>query len=165
MPAQYPTAAGAAGTKVYITTLAPASHDAAGFNAIADSATHAGDDGFEEIGYVTDLGTIPRAKRGYQEVTTLSGITYVIPQSAKMAATEMKAMLQPENKGQVILEAVGDGKTLCWFKLVYPSGRKKYWASYVNGVGDVVSGVEDALLIAWESVPLFDENGVGTVTG
>lgn len=165
MAAAYPTQAGAAGTKVYITTKAPATHDKAGFNAIPDSTTNTGADGFVEIGYMTSLGAIPRPKRNYKEVTTLSGITYKIAQSEKMEDTEMKALLQPENNGQKILEQVGNGTTLCWFKLITPSGRKKYWASYVTGVGDVIEGAEDELSTAWTSVPLFDENGIGPVTG
>lgn len=165
MAANYNELASASGTRVYITTKAPASHDAAGFNAIPDSATHTGADGFEEIGFVTDLGAIPRPKRSYEDKTTLSGITYKIAQSPKMEDTEMKALLQPANKGQSILEAVGDGVTICWFKTVTPSGRKKYWASYVTGVGDVIEGVEGAMSLAWTSVPLFDANGTGSVTG
>lgn len=165
MPATYNELASAAGTQVYITTKAPASHDTAGFNAIPNSATHDGTDGFEKIGFVTDIGTVPRPKRDYKGVTTLEGIEYQIPQGQKMDASDMKALLQPADKGQLILEGAGDGKTICWFKMVTPSGRKKYWASYVTGVGDVVEGNEDELSLAWTSIPLFDANGVGPVTG
>lgn len=77
----------------------------------------------------------------------------------------MKALLQSADSGQAVLESVGDGTTLCWFKMVTPNERKRYWACYVTGVGDVVEGNDGELSLAWTSVPLFDANGVGPVTG
>lgn len=165
MPAAYPNLARAAGTTIAISKLAPATHDKAGFDALVD-ATTPGDatTGFVEIGLVTNMGSIPKPVRGYKDVTTFNGITYKVPGSENMENSELSAVLDITGKGQEAVESVSDGTTICWYRWTMPNGRKKYIAAYTTGVGDNLTGPDDEITTSWTIVPLFDVNGVGTVT-
>lgn len=164
MTATYPQLASGAGTKLSISRLAPAEHDAAGFAGIPEGSAGDGTDGFEEVGLMLS-GSIPISMRQYKDVQVVSnGVTYKVPGAETVDKVTVQTLLNPTGAGATAIDAVKDGKTIVWFRWALPTGRKTYWAAYVTGVGDVVTGSDDEIATQFEVVPLYDINGVGGVT-
>lgn len=156
MPAVYPELASAAGTTLSISTTAPATHDAAGFAAIA---------AWETVGYVVNPGGLPRGVREYEDVDLLDGRSLVIIGSERMETIEVECVYQPGDDGQAAVEAAADGKTVVWFRWRLPMGRDVYAAAYVTGYAPNVEDAGGYVSATFTIKPIYDAEGVGAVYG
>lgn len=156
MPASYPSLPTAAGTTISISTTAPATHDAAGFTAVAAAS-------WKEIGMVVNGGGFPKTKRDFTEVNLLNGTSIVIPTNQTMEDIEVEAVYQENDAGQAAVEGVSDGKTICWFRWATPAGTKVYAAGYVTNFGPSAETAEDYVATTFTIKPIFDTNKVGPV--
>ena len=154
MPAEYPQLATAAGTTISISTTAPATHDAAGFEGIT---------GWIEIGAIVNSGGFPRSVREFNDVNLLDGSTLVIPLNETMENIEVEAVYQENDAGQTALEGVADGLTIAWFRWMTPAGTAIYAAGYVTGYGPSAETSEDYVGVTFTIKPIFDVNKVGPV--
>lgn len=158
MPASYPTIASAAGTKLSISTTAPATHNPAGFDAIAAGS-------WKDVGYVVNPGGFPRGTRDYEDVDLLDGRSLVIIGPERMEAIEVECVYQPDDAGQTAVQAASDGKTTVWFRWQLPSGKKIYAAAYVNGYAPNVEDAGGYVSATFTIKPIYDAAGVGAVYG
>lgn len=152
--AEYPQLATAAGTTISISTTGPATHDAAGFAAIAT---------WVEIGAVVNSGGFPKSVREYNDVNLLDGTTLVIPLNESMDDIEVEAVYQENDAGQTAVESVANGLTIAWFKWETPAGTQVYCAGYVTGYGPSAETSEDYVASTFTIKPIFDVNKVGPV--
>lgn len=153
----YPSVASASGTLVYITTTQPATHNAAGFDALAD---------WEAIGYLT-TGGLPKPVREFKKVKTLDGNEFVVTGSETMDQIEFGCIFQPGNQGQADVEAAADGVTLCFIKQQLPGAgvKPRYAAGYITGYAPNYTAADDEVTANFMFQPIFDDAGVGPVTG
>ena len=158
MPAVYPSLASAAGTKLSISTTAPATHTVAGFDGIAAGS-------WKDVGFITSPGGFPRGVREYEDVDLLDGSSLVIIQPERMESIEVEAVYQPEDAGQAAVQAASNGKTIVWFRWTTPAGRKVYCAGYVTGYAPNVEDVTGYVSATFTIKPIYDATGSGAVYG
>ena len=158
MPAVYPSLASAAGTKLSISTTAPATHDEAGFEAIAESS-------WEDIGYVVNAGGLPRGVREYEDVDLLDGRSMVIVGPERMEGIEIECVYQPGDEGQQTVRAAADGKTVVWLRWSLPMGQDIYAAAYLSGYAPSIEGAGSYVGVIFTARPIYDAEGVGAVYG
>jgi hypothetical protein len=153
----YPSVASASGTEIYVSTVAPATHDEAGFEAIAGGS-------WNKVGYLTS-GSLPKPVRNYNEVKTLDGNVFVVTGTESMADIEFGCVYQPGDAGQDVLEANSDGVTLLYWKAVLPGATAKtvFWAGYSTGYSPAFTDVEGHVSADVTCKPVFDDQGVGPV--
>lgn len=153
----YPSVASASGTKLYVTTTAPATHDEAGFEAILS-----GD--WDECGYLTS-GGIPKPVRNYSDVKTLDGKVFVVTGTESMADIEFGCVYQPSDAGQTTVSDNSDGVTLLYWKEVLPGAGSEqiYFAGYCTGYAPSFTDIEGHISADFTVKPIFDTAGVGPV--
>lgn len=156
MPVEYPTLATAAGTEIHISTTAPATHNAAGFDAIAANS-------WRRIGLVVNSGGFPKQVREYNNVNLLNGTVLVVPQNETMEALEIETVFQSTDAGQLAVEGVSGGNTVCWLRWTLPNGYKVYAAGYITGYGPSAETSEDYVANTFTFQPIFDVNKAGVV--
>ena len=162
--ATYPTASAVNGTKFFITTDEPATHDSAGFGAIVDSVLGDGSDGWVEAGCVV-TGGIPGETRNYSDVTCWGGNSFKVIGSAVLDAVSYALILNPESAGQDLLESLKDGQNMVWVRIELPAkvNLTYYFAAYVSNVRPIMSGSDDAIQLGFDLVAVYDANGIGVV--
>lgn len=149
----YPELAISAGTIISASPSYPATHDSAGFEAIAD---------FAKIGLLISPG-FPKVDRAIEEKDLMSGFKYKFPGLKNMAAVEVSCVYQESDPGQDIVEAASDTTNRLSFMWETPSGLKIGVVGYVTGYSPTTGGPSDTLNANFMIHPVFDVDQIGVV--
>ena len=152
--ALYPSVANAAGTVLRVSTTLPATHDAAGFQAIVD---------WTEVGYVTEMGGFPREVIEYGRAQTFNQGEFLYAQTPTIPEISPTVIFQDDDAGQDIIEANADGETKLAIEYVLPSGLHVAVVAYVSGYAPTATSPSEPVGATFTIAPLRPSTGAAVI--
>jgi hypothetical protein len=125
-----------AGTKLHVSTAAPATYDKAGFIAVVAGS-------WKEVGEITDLGSFGKKYNLVSHNPLGDRKTIKRRGSYNNGTLSLKYAAVPTDEGQVILDAAGDASL--YFKVTTQSGSKYYFSGQVMGTTLEIGSVDQIM--------------------
>lgn len=145
MPVTFPSVANAAGTVLRATTTMPDTFDKTGFEAIND---------WTEVGYVTDLGGLPREDVEYGRIQTFNQGEFLYSQPATYPEINPEVVFQDDDAGQDLIETNSDGQTKLSIEYELPSGRRISIVGYVSSYAPTATNPTEPLGATFRIAPI-----------
>ena len=129
----------AAGSTLAISAAAPATEDAAGYQALT----------FTEIGQIEKIGSLG-ATFNKVEFQPLKGPKQKHKGSVDYGSLQPTLAHDDEDAGQTLLRTASDDATskLYAFEVTYPTGAKRYFQGRVFGYPETVDGADTILMVS-----------------